>query len=351
MGSKSATVIVYRSDRTLWTDGALRCRVVELFGPSSPRVLLSRTIAPVVQLDLDLPFDSGQAYGISIDSSGHRSGWHVMSRRSFLRVDGAAAREVDSTIVRPMLVPRDPRPSDLGAAYQALEDLGSPFARFGAQRFATLTDIASKLAFLNLEAKLRETRVGTQPLLSYVRDVREAAPDRVFLFMAAEVRQLIKDSPDFADAPGHDAPSHPFGLPAHPVSGKHTKYDFGNLQLSFSEAATPHPTQANAVEPCFSVDCDIDLERDLGHAFEFIHNHVFDKKTDQTLVYRMLWDQGILPAYHLVQPAGTPARAFVRVDAAVTPRGRGRRRAAKRSRRPHTRKAAAKKRGGRKRTR
>jgi hypothetical protein len=176
---------------------------------------------------------------------------------------------------------------------------------------------------------LRETRIGTRSLLSLVRDVREVAVDRLFLFMSAEARSLVEEAPDFADAPGHKAPGDFPGLPAHPDSWKHTRYEFGNLQLSFSKMATPHRVGSNTPEPCFSVDCDVDLERDLGHAFEFIHNQVFQKKTDQTLVYRMLWDQGILPAYHLSPAAGPAAIARVRVAVAsqptTLPTARGRR--------------------------
>ena len=188
MSQKRATVIVYRSDRALWADGPLKCRVIDLFGSSGPRVLLARSIPPTVELDLDLPFDSMQAYGISVDAAGHRSGWHVLTRRSFLRQEGSGQREIDSTIIRPMLVPTDAEPSNLATAFKSLESQGSSFAIFGSQRFDALRQVARKMAFLNLEAKLRETRIGTRSLLSFVRDVREVSVDRVFLFVTAELR-------------------------------------------------------------------------------------------------------------------------------------------------------------------
>jgi hypothetical protein len=332
MAQKQATLVVFRSDRELWNDGPLKCRVIDLFRSGGPRVLLTREIPATVELELDLSFDAGQGYGISIDAKGHRSGWHVLSRRSFIRVEDLQQREVDSVIVRPMLVANDATPSNLAAAFRTLEQQGSPFALFGSERFNGLRSAAAKLAFLNLEAKLRETRIGTRSLLSLVRDVREAAVDRVFLFMASEAKSLVAGAPDFAEAPGHEAPSDFSGLPAHPDSWKHGKYEFGNLQLSFSRAATPHRI-GDSSELCFSVDCDVDLERDLGHAFEFIHNKVFQKKTDQTLVYRLLWDQGILPAYRLM-PGVVPAamarmRVAVAMPSAPAPAARGRRLARK----------------------
>jgi len=57
----------------------------------------------------------------------------------------------------------------------------------------------------------------------------------------------------------------------------------------------------NAGTQVFSVDADIDLERGLGHVFEFLDNHLLHpgKKTDQTLVYALLFSQGIIPDYTL----------------------------------------------------
>ena len=340
MSQKRATLLVYRSDRNLWNDGPLKCRVIQLFGDNAPRVLLSRTIAPAVELELDLSFESGNAYGISVDATGHRSGWHVLTRRSFLRMEGTHQREVDSTIIRPMLVANDAEPSDFAAAFRAIENQGSPFARFGVQRFMALRSVAAKQAFLNIEAKLRETRIGAASLLSFVRDVRAATPDRVFMLVAAGLKTLVQDSPDFGDAPGHGAPEDQPGLPAHPDSWKQLTHNFGNLQLSFSKVATPHGLPGAAAESCFSVDCDIDLEKDLGHAFEFVHNQVFRKKTDQTLVYRMLWDQGVLPAYQLIPSGGAAAGSRVRVAEAAAV-------AAPAGRRSTRRRAAARRAGGR----
>ena len=57
----------------------------------------------------------------------------------------------------------------------------------------------------------------------------------------------------------------------------------------------------NANKQVFSVDADIDLERGLGHVFEWLDNHVLHpgKKTDQTQVYALLFSQGIIPDYTL----------------------------------------------------
>lgn len=49
----------------------------------------------------------------------------------------------------------------------------------------------------------------------------------------------------------------------------------------------------------FSVDTDIDLARGVDHFFEWLENHFKGKKTDQTLVYSLLFSQRINPAYTL----------------------------------------------------
>jgi hypothetical protein len=48
------------------------------------------------------------------------------------------------------------------------------------------------------------------------------------------------------------------------------------------------------------VDADIDLERGLLHVAEFLDNKIHpSKKTNQTLVYALLFSQGIIPDYTL----------------------------------------------------
>ena len=55
-----------------------------------------------------------------------------------------------------------------------------------------------------------------------------------------------------------------------------------------------------------SADVDIDLGRGLAHAKEWLENNVFrpGHKTNQALVYALLYAQGILPRYTLDPVAG-----------------------------------------------
>jgi hypothetical protein len=136
----------------------------------------------------------------------------------------------------------------------------------------------ASMALLNIEAKLRSTRIPGAPLLSYVQAMRRVEVDRVYLYMDTEAKRLIKDSGDFAGAAGHAATG---DLPAHPDSWKHKLFPVGNLQLSFSK----EPESLDGALVC-SVDVDIDLARGFRHAVEWLDNNVFKKnRTDQSRVY------------------------------------------------------------------
>ena len=183
-----------------------------------------------------------------------------------------------------------------------------------------------KMAFLNIDAKLRDTRLNGVSIRSFVQGVSHVGPARVFLFVRPELRDLVAVSSDFSSAPGHGAPDDStIPLPEHPDSWKHNRFGAGNLQLSFSDMTIPLPADAN--QRVHSVDADIDLERGLLHVAEWLDNEVFHpgQKTDQTLVYALLFSQGIIPRYTL-SPIGGEARRSDR-RASRAGRGSGKRRA------------------------
>ena len=182
-----------------------------------------------------------------------------------------------------------------------------------AQRSSAL-DVAAKMAFLNIEAKLRETVIDGAPLMSFVRGVRHVAVDRVFLLFDSGLKARMPRAIDFAGAPGHGAPKSLPDLPAHPDSWKHTRFAEGNVQLSFSEDAVPFAGGGPA-SLVHSADVDIDLGRGLAHAKEWLENNVFrpGHKTNQALVYALLYAQGILPQYTLDPAPATTRRAAPRL--------------------------------------
>ena len=348
MIEKRVTVILYGSDRNLWNGGTLKIQVSSLLASGGPRVLMSgKTDVSTVELRLQLPFDAGQLYGITFSAADHRPAWQIIRRADFIRTRDQI--EVDDLVLRLMLVPDSPGTSAVPGGLDKLVQLSSPFVApktgIDAGKFGRL-DVAAKMAFLNIEAKLRETIIDGAPLISFVRSVRHVAVDRVFLLFDSALKPRMDRAVDFAGAPGHGAPKEPAGLPDHPDSWKHTRFAEGNVQLSFSADATPLPGSGGG-GLVHSADVDIDLGRGLAHAKEWLENHVFKPghKTNQALVYAQLYAQGILPQYTLDPVAATTRSAAPTLRRELAPP----RKAARRVARKGKRKAAARKRPARKR--
>ena len=81
------------------------------------------------------------------------------------------------------------------------------------------------------------------------------------------------------------------------------------MQLSFSAEAMPSPGGGAGL--VHSVDVDIDLGRGLAHVVEWLDNNVIRRghKTDQVLIYGLLYAQRILPLYTLDPVRATTARS------------------------------------------
>ena len=82
----------------------------------------------------------------------------------------------------------------------------------------------------------------------------------------------------------------------------------------------------DAASMVHSADVDIDLGRGLAHAKEWLENNVFKPghKTNQALVYALLYAQGILPRYILDPAADTTARVAPRLRTLAPPSTRAR---------------------------
>jgi hypothetical protein len=310
MSEKRLTVILYGCDRSTWRGGPLDLRISDIFASGGPRLLYEgRSEEATIELRLQLPFDAGQLYGFTFSAPDHRPAWQLVRRRDFIRT--VEDVEVDDVILRLMLLPDAPGTTDLPKAFDRLQQIGSPFAvpgtGIGAGAFQDLADPA-KMAFLNIEAKLRETSIDGSPLMSFVRGVTHVAVDRVFVLFDPGLKARMPRATEFADAPGHAAPKRLPDLPDHPDSWKHVRFAEGNIQLSFSKDAAPAPGVSSVVH---SADVDIDLGRGLAHAKEWLENNVFrpGHKTNQALVYGQLYAQGILPRYVLDPAPATTQRA------------------------------------------
>jgi hypothetical protein len=309
MNDKRVTVILYGCDRNIWRGGPLQLRISDVFAAGGPRLLYEgRSEEAALELKLQLPFDAGQVYGFTFSAPGHRPAWQLVRRLDFIRA--AEQIEVDDLILRLMLMPDAPGTSDLPQAFERLQQIASPFAAPGsgvtAEAYREL-DVPAQMAFLNIEAKLRETSVDGSPLIAFVKGVSHVAVDRVFVLFDPALKPRMPRAGDFADAPGHKAPRNLVHLPDHPDSWKHVRFSEGNIQLSFSKDAAPIGGVSQLVH---SADVDVDLGRGLAHAREWLENNVFKPghKTNQALVYAQMYAQGIIPRYTL-DPAPATTRS------------------------------------------
>ena len=181
MSIKAITLIILRADRKLWNGGPVRLQVTDL--SKGLKVVHNKPLAAgshTVLINLDLLFNAGQVYAISIDADGHRSAWQLIKRQSFLRDEGAAKIEIDSLIMQLMLVPDKPTSSDLDAGYDLLKAAASPLVadKSGLAKNAYLgLEPAAKMALLNIGAKLRETRINGASLLPFVQGLQHGAVD------------------------------------------------------------------------------------------------------------------------------------------------------------------------------
>lgn len=304
MSIKTVNLIILGADRKLWVGDQVRLKVTDMRDLKVFHNKLLPEGSQTIIINLDLHFNAGQVYAISLEVKGHRMAWQLIKRQTFLREEGGTTIEVSGTTMQLMLVPNNPSSSDLNNGYSLLRAAGSPTVSdpggIKEDDYVLLTD-AAKMALLNIEAKLRATRLNGTPALSFVEGLVKSDVDRLFLLVRPELRQLVADSADFASAPGHPKPPKDTAikLPGHPRSWKHTRFGAGNLQLSFSENTLTLPH--DETKQVLSVDADIDLERGLLHVAEWLDNKFIhpSQKTNQTLVYALLFSQGIIPRYTL----------------------------------------------------
>ncbi|HWN11623.1 MAG TPA: hypothetical protein VNO50_20515 [Pyrinomonadaceae bacterium] len=158
MSIKAITLIILQADRKLWTGGPVQLKVTDM--RQGLKVLHNKPLAAgssTILINLDLLFNAGQVYAISIDTEGHRSAWQLVKRQSFIRREGTTEIEVDGLTMRLMLVPDKPASSDLEAAYDRLVAAASPLVAkdTGLSRDAYMSlETPAKMALLNIDAKL-----------------------------------------------------------------------------------------------------------------------------------------------------------------------------------------------------
>ena len=313
MADKQVTLILYAANRNLWQSGdfTLKVRRFDSHGIKEMRFQSDgqnrtelKSNQSTLQLDLNLAFNAGQRYFLYVDAPKHRGIFHVLHRRSFItREEDGAEVERRNVIIRTIMIPNSAEASDLNPGFDKLKDRGSHLVKKGigiSRKKYNALEPAAKMAMLNIEAKLRATRINGNALSASVTGLRHVEPDRIYVMMQPQIKGVVDESPAFASAPGHGKKKG-IELPAHPDSWKHRTFPVGNLQLSFSKDPENWPNPSSDEERSFSVDADIDLEKGVKHWGEWLKNNVIKPghKTDQTVVYGLLFGQGILPDYTL----------------------------------------------------
>ena len=312
MANKQVTLILHEADRELWGSGDFTLQVRRFdsngikkmhFQSGGQNTTKLKSDKPSLRLDLNLFFNAGQRYFLLIKAPGHRQIFHVLHRRSFITKEDSVEVERPDTTIRTIMIPKKAKSSDLAAGFDKLENRGSPLVKkdIGISRETyTKLEPAAKMAMLNIEAKLRSTRIDGAPVSTSVTGLRHVGPDRIYVMMKPQIKGMVEASPAFGSAPGHGKKKG-LNLPAHPDSWKHRAFPVGNLQLSFSKDPENWPNLFSDEERSFSVDADIDLEKGVKHWGEWLKNNVIKPghKTGQPVVYGLLFGQGILPDYTL----------------------------------------------------
>ena len=150
--------------------------------------------------------------------------------------------------------------------------------------------------------------------MSFVRGVRHVAVDRVFLLFDAALRRGCLAR---AISPARRVTARRGTCPICPdipTAGSTRVLRKGTSSCRFPRTRC-HFRPADPSSLVHSADVDIDLGRGLAHAKEWLENNVFrpGHKTNQSLVYALLYAQGILPRYTLDPAAATTRRAAPRL--------------------------------------
>jgi len=284
-------------DRRPWSGGPVNLRLIDPFSQTEKVLVDHRTGAGVNSVLLErAPADRGQNYSLLASADGCRDA-------GLYPVKPLAGREIQAAL---MLVPSRPAPDLASFSFAALEAVSAKFHQ--ALTAAGITEAAfaalppERIAgALNVEAKLRGTSLAGARAVDFV--VRAGGPehqgtdsveqDRIFAWvdktMPAKVREDIRQSKQKSFRELDEAENEVFHR-GYPVSFKQ-RVPFGSLQLSFARRAGDNDLLA--------ADIDIDLFTDIGHFGEVLRNHILSQKTDPFTVYRMLFDQGIVPLYTL----------------------------------------------------
>lgn len=281
-------VTIYRADRKLWAGASVTLTLIDPFADTR-KVLVPRhnTKQGTSTVLLEkVPADKGQRYTLLATTPGHRG----------VAIFPIQPRPGGLSHTAVMMIPKEPQADFSNFSFRKLKEISPAFHRALAEEgkvteedFLSLEDPQRIAAALNLEAKLRNIKLGNGYAVDSIRKIdglESVRVDRLRAWvdeaMPSQVERLTSFTkvPDWVNRPGHKE---------HPVGYKE-QVPFGSLQISFAESP---------VGQLLSADIDMDLWYGVAHFGEWLKNHFTEQTTDQFTVYTQLFDQRVFPLYIL----------------------------------------------------
>ena len=96
MSNKTVTLIILGADRELWDGDEVRLKVTDM--RQGLKVLHNEALpegSHTILVNLDLHFDAGQVYSISVDAKKHRTAWQLIKTQNISARRGWDDDEVD----------------------------------------------------------------------------------------------------------------------------------------------------------------------------------------------------------------------------------------------------------------
>jgi hypothetical protein len=270
---------MYSADRTLWSHGKVRIQVIDPFSDSEVLMAEDTAAGPTALLESVLA-DKGRIYAILVSAEGYRqAGIYPVKARANGLVQAAV-----------MLLPEKARfefPQPLLSRLKTYSPVFWAALVAGGMTDASLADMEpERLAcVLNIEAKLRNTRVTGIPAMEFVRGIEGAGGIGADRLHARLDRMLIEKLQ--AEAAGGNFVALTGPRETFPLSFKQ-RVPFGSLQLSFSESDNGELVDA---------EINIDLWPDIEPLGRFLRAVISRQAADSFTVYRHLFDQRIFPHY------------------------------------------------------
>jgi hypothetical protein len=272
---------MYSADRTLWSHGKVRLQVVDPFSDTQKLMAEDTVQGPTVLLENVLA-DKGRLHAILASAPGYRdAGIYPIKARANGLVQAAV-----------MLMPEKagfgfPRP-----LLPRLKSYSPLFWTALVEGGITESDLLEEVepervaCALNIEAKLRNTRVLETPAMEFVRAIEGLGGIRHDC-IRAKVHKTMMDKLRIDTESGGSFEALPEKKGAFPISFKQ-RVPFGSLRLSFSEKEDGELLEA---------EIDIHLWADLEHFGKYMRGVISRQTVDSFNVYRHLFDQRIFPHY------------------------------------------------------